>query len=238
MRDVTNRIASGSAFVPQAKPFHVPFLGSLHTYSRETIDAVIASTPAVRGRFVAWQLVNQQLRAAIELETDGVAACLAPVRTALPHAKPWRSHYVTLGSLVAVDGTLHEPFLAAVKEAFPIDTTQLFTTSHLAYHNDYDRRSSSNRNRLASHHTPATPSGGLIVAGIEPAPKLRISQGGIRKKAKKKAPSAHTKLQRTGNVGSTMDELIRRATRATGGAVSRPRETKQPRGIDRWDAGS
>ena len=38
MRDVTNRIASGSAFVPQAKPFHVPFLGSLTRQSASELQ--------------------------------------------------------------------------------------------------------------------------------------------------------------------------------------------------------
>lgn len=135
LRAVANQIAAGSAFVPQQDPFHVAFLGSLHTYSTEQVNASIASAPPVRGRWLAFELHQQQLRMLVELEPDGAAACLSLVKAHLPLGKPWRTHYVTLGSAADIDSSVHGEFLAAVEQAFPIDATALFALTRLAYHN-------------------------------------------------------------------------------------------------------
>ena len=130
MRDAVHRISAGSAFVPQTDPFHLQILGGLHVYSDEAVNAAIANTPPLRGRFLKWSIVQQQLRADVECDP----AVLSQLRAALPQGKPWRTFYVRIGSVAAIDQAAQDEFLAAVSAAFPMDASLEFTT-YLKYHN-------------------------------------------------------------------------------------------------------
>lgn len=135
MRDCVARICATSAFVPDETPFHCPLVGSLHGYSQEAVFAAFDAAPALcAGRFLNWDLnaSSQRLRVAVEL-TDGGAALLTHLQQALPQGKPWRTHYVTLGSVAQIEPSLHASFLAAVEAAFPIRDAS-FSAASLEFH--------------------------------------------------------------------------------------------------------
>ena len=133
MRQTAAQIATGSAFVPQDDPFHVPLLGGLHVYSDAEVEISIYDAPPLRGRFLKFFIAGSELRAAVELEDVG--AYVNQLATALPKGKPWRTFYCTLGSVANIDKTKRDDFLKAVSEAFPIDAAAGFSTARLAYHN-------------------------------------------------------------------------------------------------------
>jgi hypothetical protein len=133
MRDAAVRISASSAFEPQITPFHVPLIGALHTYTSEEIQSAIEATPAVRGRFVGWELHDAQyLRAVVQLDPD----CIANLHMSLPRGRPWTPHYVTLGSVAGIEAAHHEEFVAAVRDAFAMDESLVFTSSQLVCQTD------------------------------------------------------------------------------------------------------
>lgn len=134
MRETADRIAANSAFVPEHLPFHCPLLGSLHMYSREVVKAALTrSSMELRGRFLKWEVYDRAyLRATIELE--GVDTLISKLQQDLPQGRPWRKHFVTVGCVQGIEAARHAEFLAAVSAAFPIDSTLVFTTASLEYH--------------------------------------------------------------------------------------------------------
>lgn len=141
-----NSIASGSSFVP-LKDYHVPLLGSLHVYSEEAVAEVIQTAPGLHGRFLKWELHAGVLRATVTL--DDSAALLA-LHNKLPRGRPWRSHYVALGS-IDIEATQHTQFLEAVAAAFPMSSDVIFTTSCFEY-----------RNNVSTAATPRTKNPGKL----------------------------------------------------------------------------
>jgi len=224
LRGVANQIAAGSAFVQQQDPFHVAFLGSLHTYSTEQINAGVAAAPPVRGRWVAWELHQKQLRVAVELELDGAAACLSLVKAALPLGKPWRTHYVVIGSAANIDSAVHDDFLAAVEQAFPIDASQFFTTSQLSLHNTGTKAAAAAADALPPPRPKLNPKArSFVPCSSRPRVVMQDQRRIIQKKHKR--PSPHVKWQRAKDGAnakagaSSMDVLIR----STGAAGRHPK---------------
>lgn len=134
IRETADRIAANSAFVPEQLPFHCPLLGSLHMYSPEVVKAALArSSMVLRGRFLKWEVCDRAyLRATIELED--VVTLIGKLQQDLPQGRPWRKHFVTVGSVQGIEAARHAEFLAAVSAAFPIDPTLVFSTANLEYH--------------------------------------------------------------------------------------------------------
>lgn len=133
MRETAARISQGSAFVPHEVPFHVPLLGSLHVYPNEAIFKAFDRVDCgpQNCRFLRWECRASELRVVVELLD---CAQLSHLQEALPRGKPWRSHYVSLGSVAAIDAALQTDFLAAVEAAFPIDASIPFILKKLEYH--------------------------------------------------------------------------------------------------------
>jgi len=130
MGEAVSQMAEGSAFKPHPSAF-VSFFGSLHRYSADQINSTLDANPKpLRGRFLRWEIVarSAQLRAVVELEPVGCEALLGHLEQAFPKGTRWRSHYLTCGSLAAIDPSLHADFLAAVEAAFPIDPNAYFST--------------------------------------------------------------------------------------------------------------
>lgn len=136
MRACTAELAAHAAFQPETLPLHVPLVGSLHNYSEDHIRrALKAQLSPIVGRFVKWEINGRaQLRATVEL-ADADAITQAILKD-LPAGQRWRSHYVVLGSVAAIDKEQHANFLAAMQQAFPIDGTTTFTVAEprLEYH--------------------------------------------------------------------------------------------------------
>lgn len=125
MRETADRLAAGSAFKTSDQPFHVPIMGSLQQYSPDAIAMAAGSAPScLRGRFVKWELHQSDLRCVIEF--SGVDALLEHLQQTLPRGKPWRTHYLTLGSIADIEAWMHDDFLAAVSQNFPIDPSLEF----------------------------------------------------------------------------------------------------------------
>lgn len=166
MRETINKIASNSAFEQTNHPFHVPLMGSLHTYSDDEVAAALSVMPDnLSGRFVKWELDGRSsiLRAIVEL--DDVDVLLALLQQALPAGKAWRTHYVTLGSVGKIDKDARADFLAALNATFPIDPSMTFAVGSLVFHNVP---------RPALEVTTTTTSG--LNPGAKPfTPKLKVS---------------------------------------------------------------
>lgn len=124
MRATADRIGAGSDFLPETL-FHVPIFGSLHSYHSDVIAAACASAPALRGKFVKWELHRQELRCVVEL--DGDAELLAHFQSTMPRGKPWRTVSMTLGSVAAIEEWMHDDFVTAVSQNFPVDSSFHFT---------------------------------------------------------------------------------------------------------------
>lgn len=221
MRESATRIAMGSAFVPQVTPFHVPLLGGLHVYEPETVQQAFAGAPLTRGRFCGWAIQSGQLRCAVELED--AAGVLDHLQGRLPRGRPWRTHYVTLGSVEDIEASRHDEFLAAISEAFPIDPTALWAAQRFEYHNaqpptDFKAKKT---NKAAAPSVPGAP--------LAP-PKAKKQPRGRRRSA----ASPHLKWERrvehvpsglrpekdaTEASGSAIDDLIRTGT--TGARAAR-----------------
>lgn len=132
MYSAVERIASGSAFVAQKMPFHVRILGSLHVYTSETIANTIANTTPLRGRFGKWELHANQLCCTVEIFDS--SEILNHLQSQLPRGRPWRTHFVTLGSVEGIASAQRDEFLSAVESAFPIDAAMEFAMPRLQYH--------------------------------------------------------------------------------------------------------
>lgn len=201
MRDAAARIAASSAFEPQTTPFHVPLLGALHTYTSEEIQSVIEGTPTVRGRFVGWEVHDaQHLRAVVQLDPDGVAH----LNMALPLGRPWTSHHVTLGSVAGIAAARHEEFVAAVREAFPMDEGLVFASSHLVC--------------LTERLPPQSSTGAATAGRLNPKarPFVPATHGGppalaqtVRKKKQKRPHSASQHKTWHRDARTSIDELIK-----------------------------
>lgn len=129
MRSTANTIASASSFQPEMLPLHIPLLGSLHTYNAEEVRQVLAASadwaPQVQGRFVKWEIdCKSRLRAVVEFADEALTSHLQQM---LPRGRPWRNHFLILGSCASISPDQHAEFLAAVEKAFPIDTSSTFS---------------------------------------------------------------------------------------------------------------
>lgn len=123
MRTAANCIAEGSAFEPHPL-FHCPIIGSLHHYSAEEVSAActrVTSDAPLTFRFGKWVITGELLRASVE--STAAAELTGRLHLELPRGRPWVTHYVTLGSVAAIEVARREEFLRAVEAAFPIDTT-------------------------------------------------------------------------------------------------------------------
>jgi len=223
MHEAATRIAAGSALSPQKESFHIQIAGGLHVYSDEAVDAAIATSPPLRGRFLKWEIVQQQLRAAVECDP----AVLNRLHAALPQGKPWRTLYVRIGSVAGIDKTKHDEFLAAVQAAFPMDSSLEFTTA-LAYHNvpmpqppkDAMQTVKTNTSKTNKKPQQQTKAKNLNKKAI-PCEPPQIRSATIQKKPKKKKQQQKTSPHRTWNRPSTgvtgrsaVDALIRSAAAA------------------------
>jgi len=238
MRESAVRIASGSAFVPDKQPFHVPLLGSLHIYEAEAVRKALDDSRyfAVRGRFIKWTIHAAQLRAIVEL--DGADVLLKHLQQALPRGRPWRTHYVTLGSVADIEAAQHDGFLAAVADAFPMDPNAIFSAGMLEFHDVPPPRAppqpqhqhvarDSGRDAASKHHL--NPKARLFVptAQKKPQPRNRHPPAATISKL-----SPHRKWERSvehvtatvgpsqGACGSTIDDLIM-STAKTGGRATK-----------------
>lgn len=213
MRDTANKIAAGSAFTPHEGRFHVPLLGSLHVYSQEALAQTTSAAPiTLRGRFLKWEIRASQLRATVEFER--VSELMSSLQQSLPRGRPWRTHYVSIGSMTGIDTALHDDFLAAVCAAFPIDTTLLFTASQLEYHD------------TPQHNLPMTtatkPRPGTLDPKAKPfVPKLTKPKPKLKPRARRHV-SPHLKWDReTGPAtGCSIDELIKTGSTGTAGRAT------------------
>lgn len=141
MRMTASRIAASSGFVPEAVPYHVPLLGGLHTYGDDEVRQALAACSVLNsplhGRFVRWEIdAKLRLRVAVEFAAD--ADVVQHLHGLLPRGRPWRSHFLVLGSCAQIASESHAEFLAAVEHSFPlIDGTSTFccATPRLEYHN-------------------------------------------------------------------------------------------------------
>lgn len=130
MRTAVGLIADGSAFYPSELPFHIPIMGSLHQYPAAQVQQQCVkwcSSPC--GRFIEWAIVSGELRAVLEL--DDITPSVEELRSALPCGRLWDRFHVTLGNVEAIDASAYSAFLCAIKEAFPIDSSQCFTAHGL-----------------------------------------------------------------------------------------------------------
>jgi hypothetical protein len=130
MRAAVGLIADGSAFCPSELPFHIPIMGSLHQYPASQVQQQCVqwcSEPC--GRFIEWAIVSGELRAVLEL--DDITSSVEELRSALPCGRLWDRFHVTLGNVEAIDASACSAFLCAIKEAFPIDSSQYFTAHSL-----------------------------------------------------------------------------------------------------------
>lgn len=236
MHGVTQKLQNSSAFVPES-PFHVPLIGSLHVYSQEVVfaafDAVYSSGAALTGRFLAWEIKASQLRCTVAL--DSADAIVNRLHTHLPQGKPWRAHYVVLGSVAAIEASRHAEFLAAVEAAFPVaDAT--FAANKLEFHiavrdkplpsKSPDKTSTSSSNEHVKMDV-ARPKKALnhaaqpFVPGSGPKAAPHGKQG-----IKKKARSPHRKWERAGAAPdrtgrSAVDALIQSHASSTGSTGGR-----------------
>lgn len=148
MRSAADTIAKGSAFEPHPI-FHVPLIGSLHSYTAEEVATAGMRTRtdevALSFHFGKWELCGSHLRATVD---SAVAQELVGrLQVELPVGRPWASHYVTVGSVAAIDKERREEFLSAVQAAYPIDPQIEYNfKSHLEY----------NEHNVAPHKPPAT----------------------------------------------------------------------------------
>lgn len=230
MHDAAQRIAGSSAFTPEELRFHVPLIGSLHVYSQEHITSVIEQTlVSTRGHFVKWTIQGSSLRAMVEL-IEG-APDLLQLQQTLPRGRPWRSHYVTLGSVAGIDAARHKEFLEAVEAAFPIDKDLHFALA----------------GRLMYHDTPQRE---VVMAKAKPRVSKLVDTKTIKKLShpirQRKHASPHRTWHRDADAptGSSVDALIRMSTGGTGsgtagraiqakrgGAVSRSAKVKEARKV-------
>lgn len=158
MRTTATHIAASSAFQPHQERFHVPLLGSLHDYARADVTASTRTAPILRGHFVAWEVKASQLRATVEFDTDDASATLHHLKDGLSRGKPWRTHYVSLGSVAAIDVASHGAFVTAVREAFPIDSGLVFRTGSLDFCDDGARAADIDKaNKDAKQQSKPTP---------------------------------------------------------------------------------
>jgi len=219
MREAAHRIAAGSALAPQADPFHIQIHGGLHIYSDEAVAAAIAATPPLRGRFLKWEIAQQQLRAAVECDP----AVLQHLHVALPQGKPWRTLYVRVGSVAGIDKAKHDEFLAAVVTAFPMDASLEFTTS-LAFHNVPHEpvkldamqtvKTNSKTTKKPHQQTKAKKLNAKAIP-FEPATRSVTIQKKQKKKQQKTSPHRKWERPSTGVTGrSAVDALIRSAAAA------------------------
>lgn len=231
MKSAASRISAGASFTPQAS-LRVPVFGALHAHSAEDIMAAIEEAPMIRGRFLRWELCEQELRAVVELEHP--AALIGHLRSRLPRGRPWKSHYVTLGKLHGIDASRHGEFLTAVTAAFPIDTNLTFTTSKLQYHDEptqqHDARMLEDEQRPTSTR-PATQKTSLLNPKARPfVPSTKELKPAIQKKKTKKSPprpSPHQKWERASTGASqSIDALIK--TGVTGRLAAMRGTTNQP----------
>jgi len=239
-RDVAQKLAAASAFMPETTPFHVPVFGSLHRYleQRDTVFAAFSTAPATpaTGRFVSWEIRNEKLLATVEL--DGAAALLSHLKERLPGGKPWKCHYVTFGSVEGIEAVRHDEFLTAVKQSFPIENSLPFALSRLEFHvaAPAERKHiklvpSAQTQPHAATNTPMTMKTDPPVAAA-PAPTASTS-GQKKKKGKARhkpvrahenKTSPHMKWEPPTGV-SSMDELIKAGS--TGSTVVAQRAAKQ-----------
>merc|ERR1711990_616137 len=209
---------------------HLQILGGLHVYSDEAVNAAIANTPPLRGVFLKWSIVQQQLRADVECDP----AVLSQLRAALPQGKPWRTFYVRIGSVAAIDQAAQDEFLAAVSAAFPMDAS-LELTTYLKYHNvpqpqqkDAMQTVKTNNSKIDKKASERKPPPIKRQSRLNPkalpfepqALQTRRPGSTITKKSKKKKQkqktSPHQKWERpTGVTGSSaVDAMIRSAAAA------------------------
>lgn len=235
MHDAAQRIAGSSAFTPEQLRFHVPLIGSLHVYSQEHITSVIEQTLAsIHGHFVKWTIQGSSLRAMVEL-SEGAPDLLQQLQQTLPRGRPWRSHYVTLGSVAGIDAARHKEFVEAVEAAFPIDKDLHFALAgRLMYHNAPQRQ--------------------VAMAKAKPCVTKLVDTKTIKKSSHPIRRCKHASPHRTWHrdaehsTGSSVDALIRMSTGGTGsgtagraiqakrgGAVSRSAKVREAREV--WMAG-
>lgn len=132
---IATELASKSAFVRETTlPFHVPLLGSLHSYGAPEIAAALQSVAAraapLSGRCLRWEVTRRTLRVLVALEGD------EPIETALhkrlARGKTWRPRAITVGSIEQIDQTQHAAFLSAVEAAFPITDSSTLECAAIA----------------------------------------------------------------------------------------------------------
>jgi len=186
MRAAAGHIAESSAFEPHPL-FHCPVIGTLHHYTTEDVTSAclrVTSGEPLPFIFGKWELSGTLLRATIE--SPAVSELAGRLHFELPLGRPWTSHYVTLGSVAAIDAGRRDEFLAAVTAAFPIDPTIRYTLhSQLEY----------NEHNLPQHNATSRPP-----RPTKPrAPKPRVPKPGGPKPHPSGAltlKSPHTKWER------------------------------------------
>lgn len=252
MRQSADRIACGSAFVPSQPPLHVPLLGSLHVYAPEAVRMALAeANGTIRGRFVQWGIHASQLRASIEL-LDGADAVMQQLQRTLPRGRPWRTHYVSLGSVAEIDTAQHDAFLAAVNSAFPMDASAIFTAGALDYNDTTPPPTTSSAEARSRNGGGAKPSGGAKPTGLNPKARPFVPGQAAPLHSKTKQPrrrnnqplstSPHKKWTRvvkhapaadaagsTSAGGSTLDDLIMQTARTGARAAKAARRSAASR---------
>lgn len=206
MRNTAIKLAEGSPFAPETADLHVPCFGSLHGYPHEVIRDAAVNVLALQGRFIRWEIAQHQLRVTIALASDGLSELYRHLRRALPRGRPWRSHYVTLGSVAHIEPERRDEFLQAVVAAFPIDETIYFTTAtSLGYHANGSEPMDATMSKLNAKAPAFLPA--ATTSTIKKKSKRR------KKNANLQRPSPHMKWKRKEALptGMSIDQLIRRS---------------------------
>jgi hypothetical protein len=132
---IATELSAKSGFVRDAAvPFHVPLLGSLHSYGKPEIGAALSSAASrsapMAGRCIRWEVTRRTIRLLVEL--DGDQSIEENLQRRLPRGKTWKPRSITIGSIEAIEQTHHAAFLAAVEQAFPIVDASTFECAALA----------------------------------------------------------------------------------------------------------
>lgn len=207
LRETGAKIAASSAFVAASSALHVPVFGTLHSYSDEEVDCVLKQPHPVpvRGRLLNWDIIRDELRAFIEFTPD-FEVLTARLQSQLPRGKPWGFHYVVLGSVEAIGEAQRDEFLAAVRQAFPIDGTTLFACApspRLEYHNLKKAK------KVTPQPLPPQP----VVQGFKTIEQEEIHRQRLERKARK-AQQREEKLRQQAS-----GKLMSRAQRQQAGAL-------------------
>ena len=116
-------------------PFHITLVAGIRCGDervQRVLEEIVRRWPPASGRFERWHATSASLQLIVadapelhRLTAELVASLRAD---GIASGTPWRPPYhVTVGSMRAVDSTLHRQFLDAAEAAFPITAGSVFT---------------------------------------------------------------------------------------------------------------